>query len=144
MEYFDDWHKEMQACSCSYILPARFPLIISRERTPWELVTCPHGIWCRPGLQFLCPQGFWGQDGWGWLPGESSSERRRIRHGVLVIGNVSAPSLFVAGNRQLPEREADVLRLRQGPHLRFDGWLVLRLWGGMGGLTCLIWSFSWY
>lgn len=40
-----------------------------------------------------------------------------------MIGNVSAPSLFVAGNRQLPEREADVLRMREGPHLRFDaGW----------------------
>lgn len=39
----------------------------------------------------------------GVVPGESS-EWRHIRPGVLVVGNVSAPLWFVAGNRQLPQR----------------------------------------
>lgn len=56
----------------------------------------------------------------GWLPAECSPERIPTRHGVLAIGNVSVPLWCIAGNRQLPRREADVLSLRQRPHLRLE------------------------
>lgn len=74
-----------------------------------------HGLQRRLCLSFSVPRASLGKmvGGWGELPG-GSSKWKHSRPGVLVRGNVFSSLWFTAGDRQLPLRKADLLRLRQG------------------------------